>query len=33
MQRREEYTGKHAKLDGDSRTFDAIKTERAGTAV
>jgi len=33
VQRWEEYTGKQAKLDGDGRTFNKIKTERAGAAL
>jgi DNA modification methylase len=33
VRRWEEYTGKQAKLDGDGRTFDEIKTERAGAAL
>src|SRR5580698_9329361 len=30
VRRFQEYTGKHAKLDGDGRTFDEIKEERSG---
>ena len=33
VRRSEEYTGKQANLEGDGRTFDVIKTERAGAAL